>query len=153
MTSFSPARMVRLVEDGASREACALRLASRRSCASRSSSADRSDYISKSGFLLEFNPREQIFGVAFDSCSIVDATTLYNSMQLPDGEEPIVLHGSVVSGSGHFMVNTVASAEVHVISHLGLNAPAQFVENHHGQKLNAHHDRAVMLNKVRQSLT
>ena len=114
--------------------------------------ADRIGYRFRGGRPLEFVPRKQPFGAGSDPSNIVDACYPYGSIQVPGGTEPIVLHRDAVSGGGYFMVGTVISADMDLIGQLQPHTETRFVEVDMPAALKARHDRAAMLDKIRQSL-
>jgi biotin-dependent carboxylase-like uncharacterized protein len=114
--------------------------------------ADRMGYRFRGGKPVEFVPREQPFGAGSDPSNIVDACYPYGSIQIPGGTEPIVLHRDAVSGGGYFMVGTVISADMDLIGQLQPHTPSRFVEVTMDQALQARHDRAALLQKVRDAL-
>jgi biotin-dependent carboxylase-like uncharacterized protein len=114
--------------------------------------ADRIGYRFKGGKPLEFVPRKQPFGAGSDPSNIVDACYPYGSIQVPGGTEPIVLHRDAVSGGGYFMVGTVISADMDLIGQLQPHTPAKFVKVDMNGALQARHDRAALLKKVRAAL-
>jgi len=114
--------------------------------------ADRIGYRFRGGRPMEFVPREQPFGAGSDPSNIVDACYPYGSIQVPGGTEPIVLHRDAVSGGGYFMIGTVISADMDLIGQLQPHAPAHFVEVSMAQALKARRDRAMLLEKIRDTL-
>jgi allophanate hydrolase subunit 2 len=114
--------------------------------------ADRIGYRFKGGRPLEFVARKQPFGAGSDPSNIVDACYPYGSIQVPGGTEPIVLHRDAVSGGGYFMVGTVVSADMDLIGQLQPHTPVRFVKVDMAAALQARHDRAAMLDKLRASL-
>ena len=70
---------------------------------------------------VEWKAREQPFGAGSDPSNIVDAGYAVGSIQIPGGNEPIVLHRDAVSGGGYAMVATVISADM---DQLARSAPA-----------------------------
>ena len=114
--------------------------------------ADRMGYRFKGGTPLEFEPREQPFGAGSDPSNIVDACYPYGSVQVPGGTEPIVLHRDAVSGGGYFMIGTIISADMDLIGQLQPNTPVKFVEVDMQAALDARHERAATIEKIRQHL-
>ena len=114
--------------------------------------ADRIGYRFKGGRALEFVPRTPPFGAGSDPSNIVDACYPYGSIQVPGGTEPIVLHRDSVSGGGYMMVGTVISADMDLIGQLQPHTPARFVSVTMEQALVARHDRAALIEKMRESL-
>jgi biotin-dependent carboxylase-like uncharacterized protein len=114
--------------------------------------ADRIGYRFRSGRPLEFVERTQPFGAGSDPSNIVDACYPYGSVQVPGGTEPIVLHRDAVSGGGYFMIGTVISADMDLIGQLQPHTEAKFVEVDIAASLQARHDRAALLERIRQAL-
>ncbi len=114
--------------------------------------ADRIGYRFRGGKPLAFVPREQPFGAGSDPSNIVDACYPYGSIQVPGGTEPIVLHRDAVSGGGYMMVGTVISADMDLIGQLQPHTPVKFVEVDMQGALDARHDRAAVLDRIRQHL-
>lgn len=114
--------------------------------------ADRIGYRFRDGHPLAFVEREQPFGAGSDPSNVVDCCYPYGSIQVPGGTEPIVLHRDAVSGGGYFMVGTVISADMDLIGQLQPHTPTKFVSVDMAQALAARHDRAGLLDKIRQSL-
>lgn len=113
------------------------------------SEADRIGYRLKGGTPLSFEPRTPPFGAGDDPSNIVDACYPIGSIQVPSGQEPIVLHRDAVSGGGYMMVGTVISADMDKIGQLPPNAKVQFVEVSLDEALQARHDRAGWLERIR----
>lgn len=114
--------------------------------------ADRIGYRFRGGEKLEFVPREQPFGAGSDPSNIVDACYPYGSIQVPGGTEPIVLHRDAVSGGGYMMVGAVISADMDLIGQLQPNVKVRFVEVDMAGALEARHERAAVLEKIRAAL-
>ena len=113
---------------------------------------DRMGYRFRGGRPLDFVPREQPFGAGSDPSNIVDACYPYGSIQVPGGTEPIVLHRDAVSGGGYFMLGTVISADMDLIGQMQPHTETKFVSVDMDQALNARHERADALQKVRDVL-
>jgi biotin-dependent carboxylase-like uncharacterized protein len=114
--------------------------------------ADRIGYRFRSGTPLTFVERKQPFGAGSDPSNIVDACYPYGSIQVPGGTEPIVLHRDAVSGGGYFMIGTVISADLDLIGQLQPHTEARFVEVDMQAALQARHDRAALLERMRHAL-
>ncbi len=114
--------------------------------------ADRIGYRFRGGTPLDFVPREQPFGAGSDPSNIVDACYPYGSIQVPGGTEPIVLHRDAVSGGGYMMVGTVISADMDLIGQLQPHTPVRFVETDMEGALAARHERAAIVNQIREHL-
>jgi len=116
-----------------------------------SSEADRIGYRLKGGTPLEFVPRTPPFGAGDDPSNIVDACYPIGSVQVPSGQEPIVLHRDAVSGGGYMMVGTVISADMDRIGQLPPNAKVRFVEVTLDEALAARAERERWLEKIRSA--
>ena len=114
--------------------------------------ADRMGYRFRGGPPSEFVDREPPFGAGSDPSNIVDACYPYGSVQIPGGQEPIVLHRDAVSGGGYFMVGTVISADMDLIGQLQPHTETRFVKVDMESALKARHERAMLLDKMRQAL-
>lgn len=114
--------------------------------------ADRIGYRFKGGKPLQFVPREQPFGAGSDPSNIVDACYPYGSIQVPGGTEPIVLHRDAVSGGGYFMVGTVIAADMDLIGQMQPHQPMKFAKVDIDQALAARHERAALLQQMRDGL-
>lgn len=82
------------------------------------SEADRMGYRFKGGRAMRFQERVQPFGAGTDPSNIVDAPYPIGSIQVPAGEEPIILHRDAVSGGGYAMIATVISADMDLIGQM-----------------------------------
>lgn len=114
--------------------------------------ADRMGYRFKGGTPLEFVEREQPFGAGSDPSNIVDSCYPYGSVQVPGGTEPIILHRDAVSGGGYFMIGTVISADMDLIGQLQPNTPSRFRRVTMEEAMQARHDEAARLDKLRAHL-
>jgi biotin-dependent carboxylase-like uncharacterized protein len=114
--------------------------------------ADRIGYRFRSGRPLAFVERQQPFGAGSDPSNIVDACYPYGSIQVPGGTEPIVLHRDAVSGGGYCMIGTVIAADMDLVGQLQPHTETKFVEVDMPGALQARHDRAALLDRMRQAL-
>ncbi|HZM64723.1 MAG TPA: biotin-dependent carboxyltransferase family protein [Nakamurella sp.] len=113
------------------------------------SEADRIGYRLKGGTPLDFVPREPPFGAGDDPSNIVDACYPIGSIQVPSGQQPIVLHRDAVSGGGYMMIGTVISADMDLIGQMPPNTQVRFVAVTIEQALAARADRAQRLDQIR----
>ena len=113
------------------------------------SEADRIGYRLKGGTALDFVPRTPPFGAGDDPSNIVDACYPIGSIQVPAGQEPIVLHRDAVSGGGYMMIGTVISADMDRIGQLPPNAKVRFVEVSLSEALIARAERERWLDRIR----
>lgn len=72
--------------------------------------ADRVGYRLRGG-TLDFVEREQPFGAGSDAANVVDLGYPMGSVQVPGGDEPIVLLGDAVTGGGYATIATVISVD------------------------------------------
>ncbi len=72
--------------------------------------ADRVGYRLRGG-TLDFVEREQPLGAGSDAANVVDLGYPLGSVQVPGGDEPIVLLGDAVTGGGYVTIATVISVD------------------------------------------
>lgn len=72
--------------------------------------ADRVGYRLRGGEL-DFTEREQPFGAGSDPANVVDLGYPIGSIQVPGGDEPIVLLNDAVTGGGYATIGTVISVD------------------------------------------
>ena len=116
------------------------------------SESDRIGYRFKGGTPLDFVPREPPFGAGDDPSNIVDACYPIGSIQVPSGQQPIVLHRDAVSGGGYMMIGTVISADMDAFGQMPPNTSVRFVEVSLEQALQARAERQRMLDEIRAAL-
>ncbi|MCB6183071.1 biotin-dependent carboxyltransferase family protein [Leeia sp. TBRC 13508] len=88
--------------------------------------ADRIGYRLKGGKPLDFVERTPPFGAGSDPSNIVDACYPIGSIQVPSGQEPIILLRDAVSGGGYMMVGAVISADLDLIGQMQPGYQCQF---------------------------
>ena len=115
--------------------------------------ADRMGYRFKGGKPLEFVPREPPFGAGSDPSNITDSAYPYGSVQVPAGQEPIVLHRDAVSAGGYFQVGAVISADMDLIGQMPPNLPTRFVRVTMDEALAARAEQRALLEKLRETLS
>lgn len=116
------------------------------------SESDRIGYRFKGGTPLDFVPREPPFGAGDDPSNIVDACYPIGSIQVPSGQQPIVLHRDAVSGGGYMMLGTVISADMDAFGQMPPNTSVSFVEVSLEQALQARAERHRRLEELRAAL-
>jgi len=116
------------------------------------SEADRIGYRFKGGRALPFKHREPPFGAGSDPSNIVDAGYPYGSIQVPAGQEPIILHRDAVSGGGYAMIGTVISADMDRVGQMQPNYKAHFVQIDMAAALAARAVSQQRLNRLRAAL-
>ncbi len=114
--------------------------------------ADRMGYRFKGGTPLEFVPREPPFGAGSDPSNITDSAYPYGSVQVPAGQEPIVLHRDAVSAGGYFQIGAVISADMDLIGQMQPNLPTRFVRVTMDEALAARADERQRLDRLRAAL-
>ena len=114
--------------------------------------ADRIGYRFRGGTPLAFVEREPPFGAGSDPSNIVDSCYPYGSIQVPGGQEPIVLHRDAVSGGGYFMIGTVISADMDFIGQLQPHTKTRFRPVTMDEALMARRERRETLDAVRRAL-
>lgn len=114
--------------------------------------ADRIGYRFKHGRALKFRDRTPPFGAGSDPSNIVDAGYPYGSIQVPGGQEPIILHRDAVSGGGYAMIGTVISADMDRIAQLQPNNTARFVRVDMAAALAAREAARQRLTRLRAAL-
>ena len=114
--------------------------------------ADRMGYRFRGGAPMEFVAREQPFGAGSDPSNIVDGCYSYGSIQVPGGQEPIVLHRDAVSGGGYFTLGAVISADMDLIGQLQPNTKVRFTEVTMEEALAARAARKDRLARTRAAL-
>ncbi len=117
-----------------------------------SSESDRIGYRFKGGTPLDFVPREAPFGAGDDPSNIVDACYPIGSVQVPSGQQPIVLHRDAVSGGGYMMIGTVISADMDAFGQMPPNTEIRFVEVSLTDALEARAERQRHLEELREAL-
>lgn len=117
-----------------------------------SSESDRIGYRLNGGTALEFIPRTPPFGAGDDPSNIVDACYPIGSIQVPSGQQPIVLHRDAVSGGGYMMVGTVISADLDLIGQMPPHTSVRFVQVSIDEALQARADRSDRLRRIRDAI-
>lgn len=116
------------------------------------SEADRIGYRFKGGRALPFKDRTPPFGAGSDPSNIVDAGYPYGSIQVPAGQEPIILHRDAVSGGGYAMIGTVISADMDRIAQMQPNYKARFERVDMAGALKARAEAQQRLTRLRAAL-
>ena len=116
------------------------------------SESDRIGYRFKGGTPLDFVPREAPFGAGDDPSNIVDACYPIGSIQVPSGQQPIVLHRDAVSGGGYMMLGTVISADMDAFGQMPPNTKVRFAKVSLDEALQARAERTQLLGTLREAL-
>ena len=91
-------------------------------------------------------------GAGADPSNIVDSAYPYGSIQVPAGQEPIVLHRDAVSAGGYFQIGTVISADMDLIGQLQPNKKVQFIKVSMDEALKARSVYQAKMAQVRETL-
>lgn len=114
--------------------------------------ADRVGYRMRGG-TLDFVEREQPHGAGSDPANVVDLGYPVGSIQVPGGDEPIVLLNDAVTGGGYATIGTVISVDRDRIAQTKTGDQVTFVPVQLESALGARAERNERLARVRASLT
>lgn len=114
--------------------------------------ADRVGYRLRGG-TLDFVEREQPFGAGSDPANVVDLGYPLGSIQVPGGDEPIVLLGDAVTGGGYVTIATVISVDRDLFGQAKTGDIVRFRDVGIEEALAARADRAAHLERIRAALT
>jgi biotin-dependent carboxylase-like uncharacterized protein len=114
--------------------------------------ADRVGYRLRGG-RLDFVEREQPFGAGSDPANVVDLGYPVGSVQVPGGDEPIVLLGDAVTGGGYATIATVISVDRDLFGQTKTGDTVHFRPVDVDEALAARADRTRRLDRVRAALT
>lgn len=113
--------------------------------------ADRVGYRLRGGSL-EFTEREQPFGAGSDPANVVDLGYPIGSIQVPGGDEPIVLLNDAVTGGGYATIGTVISVDRDRIAQAKTGDVVRFRSVDLDTALAARRDRRDRIEQVRQEV-
>jgi biotin-dependent carboxylase-like uncharacterized protein len=113
--------------------------------------ADRVGYRLRGG-TLDFVEREQPFGAGSDPANVVDLGYPIGSVQVPGGDEPIVLLGDAVTGGGYATIGTVVSVDRDLFGQARTGDTVRFRPVDVDEALAARADRARQLDRARAAL-
>jgi allophanate hydrolase subunit 2 len=113
--------------------------------------ADRVGYRLRGG-TLDFVEREQPFGAGSDPANVVDLGYPIGSVQVPGGDEPIVLLGDAVTGGGYATIGTVVSVDRDLFGQARTGDTVRFRPVDVDEALTARADRAAQLDRARAAL-
>ena len=113
--------------------------------------ADRVGYRLRGG-TLDFVEREQPFGAGSDPANVVDLGYPLGSVQIPGGNEPIVLLGDAVTGGGYTTIATVISVDRDLFGQAKTGDTVRFRSVGIDEALAARDHRNTTLNEIRQLL-
>lgn len=110
--------------------------------------ADRVGYRLRGG-TLDFTEREQPFGAGSDPANVVDLGYPIGSIQVPGGDEPIVLLNDAVTGGGYATIGTVISVDRDRIAQTKTGDVVRFTSVDLDTALAARRDRQQRIEQVR----
>jgi len=113
--------------------------------------ADRVGYRLRGGSL-DFVEREQPFGAGSDPANVVDLGYPLGSIQVPGGDEPIVLLGDAVTGGGYATIGTVVSVDRDLFGQAKTGDTIRFDSVDVAGALAARAERTQRLDRVRAAL-
>lgn len=113
--------------------------------------ADRVGYRLRGG-TLDFVEREQPFGAGSDPANVVDLGYPLGSIQVPGGDEPIVLLGDAVTGGGYVTIATVISVDRDLFGQAKTGDTIRFRDVGIDEALAARADRTRWLDRIRSAL-
>lgn len=113
--------------------------------------ADRVGYRLRGG-TLDFVEREQPFGAGSDPANVVDLGYPLGSIQVPGGDEPIVLLGDAVTGGGYVTIATVISVDRDLFGQAKTGDTIRFRDVGIDEALAARADRNRRLDRIRSTL-
>ncbi|GAA1210417.1 biotin-dependent carboxyltransferase family protein [Prauserella alba] len=114
--------------------------------------ADRVGYRLRGG-KLDFTDREQPFGAGSDPANVVDLGYPVGSIQVPGGDEPIVLLNDAVTGGGYATIGTVISVDRDRIAQTKTGDAVRFTSVDLDTALAARRDRRERIERVRREIT
>lgn len=114
--------------------------------------ADRVGYRLR-GATLHFVERQQPFGAGSDPANVVDLGYPLGSIQVPGGDEPIVLLGDAVTGGGYATIGTVISVDRDLFGQAKTGDTLLFRAVDIDEALEARAARAHALERIREQLT
>lgn len=113
--------------------------------------ADRVGYRLRGG-TLDFVEREQPFGAGSDPANVVDLGYPLGSVQVPGGDEPIVLLGDAVTGGGYVTIATVISVDRDLFGQAKTGDTVRFRDVGIDEALAARTAQAERLDRIRAAL-
>ncbi|MEU6129809.1 biotin-dependent carboxyltransferase family protein, partial [Saccharopolyspora sp. NPDC047091] len=114
--------------------------------------ADRVGYRLRGG-TIDFIDREPPFGAGGDPANVVDLGYPIGSVQVPGGDEPIVLLGDAVTGGGYATVGTVISVDRDRIAQARTGDRVVFTAVDVDGAIAARRDRGIRLEKIRAAVS
>src|SRR5699024_7972148 len=105
------------------------------------------------GGSLDFVEREQPFGAGSDPANVVDLGYPLGSVQVPGGDEPIVLLGDAVTGGGYVTIATVVSVDRDLFGQAKTGDTVRFRSVGIDEALAARGEQTRRLDRIRAALT
>jgi biotin-dependent carboxylase-like uncharacterized protein len=102
------------------------------------------------GGKIDFVEREQPFGAGSDPANVVDLGYPIGSVQVPGGDEPIVLLNDAVTGGGYATIGTVISVDRDRIAQVATGGRVSFAPVDVDTAMAARKDRRTRLDEVRE---
>lgn len=113
--------------------------------------ADRVGYRLRGG-TLDFVAREQPFGAGHDPANVVDLGYPIGSVQVPGGDEPIVLLNDAVTGGGYATIATVITVDRDRIAQTKTGDQVRFTSVDVDTAVRARQDRRDRLDRIRAAV-
>lgn len=114
--------------------------------------ADRVGYRLRGG-TLDFVAREQPFGAGHDPANVVDLGYPIGSVQVPGGDEPIVLLNDAVTGGGYATIATVITVDRDRIAQTKTGDQVRFTSVDVDTAVRARQDRRDRLDRIRAAVS
>ncbi|GAB3278133.1 5-oxoprolinase subunit C family protein [Parasphingorhabdus pacifica] len=114
--------------------------------------ANRVGYRLRGG-TIEFAEREQPFGAGSDPANVVDLGYPIGSVQVPGGDEPIILLNDAVTGGGYATVGTIISVDRDRVAQTKTGDQIDFVPVDVEDAMTARRDRRSRLEKVQAAIS
>jgi len=117
-----------------------------------SSEADRVGYRLR-GPIFKFKDREQPFGAGSNPSNVVDVGYPIGSIQVPGGQEAILLMRDAVTGGGYATIGTVIQCDLDLVAQAEPGSKVRFRAVNIEQALHARNESAARLAMVADSLS
>lgn len=114
--------------------------------------ANRVGYRLRGG-TIDFVERQQPFGAGSDPANVVDLGYPIGSIQVPGGDEPIVLLNDAVTGGGYATIGTIISVDRDRIAQAKTGDRVSFTPVDIDTAVSARRDRRARLEKIRAAMS
>ncbi|MGI8312623.1 carboxyltransferase domain-containing protein [Saccharopolyspora hattusasensis] len=111
------------------------------------------EFLADPDAVIDFVEREQPAGAGSDPANVVDLGYPIGSIQVPGGDEPIVLLNDAVTGGGYATIATVISADRDIFGQAKTGDRVRFVSVDLETALAARSQRRERLERLRATLT